>query len=371
MTWKFRKESFGGISFSEKFGATIFIGKKWLRFLGVKENFNSEEKNYLSAPLFVHFHLTNYCSKNCEFCYSNSGPNGKEFLSLSEIKKIIDILAEMKIFSIAFGGGEPFSRKDLFEIANYCRKKGISPTVTTNGILIDEEKARLSKVFSVVHISVDLENDYWQKAISLLKKEKVRLGINFVVNKKTFPFLEEISKYAQKEKIKEVLFLRCKPIGRGREVYPKLKLSFEENVKFFPLLKKLARKHKIKPMIDCSFLPMIYYHRPSKKLLDFFSFEGCVGGNYFVAIDSQGNLKNCSFSEEIAGKAIEIKSLWNDSPVFSAFRNWKNSAQSPCKDCEFLDYCQGGCHVVAKELTQSYFLPDPECPFVMEFNQKA
>lgn len=53
--------------------------------------------------------------------------------------------------------------------------------------------------------------------------------------------------------VKDVLFLRFKPIGKRKCLYSQLKLSHQEYINFFSLLRKLAKKYKIYPMIDCSF----------------------------------------------------------------------------------------------------------------------
>lgn len=55
----------------------------------------------------------------------------------------------MSVFSIVFGGGEPFARKEIFEIAEYARNKGIVPNVTTNGYFINEENAENVKYLDI------------------------------------------------------------------------------------------------------------------------------------------------------------------------------------------------------------------------------
>jgi radical SAM protein with 4Fe4S-binding SPASM domain len=375
--WKKREEGFGGILFSEKLGATVFVNRKFMEGLGIKESpLWKEEKSFLSAPIFAHFQLTNRCPKQCPFCYTDSKPDGEEGLALSEIKEIIDKLSQMKVFSIAFGGGEPFSRKDIFEIAEYAREKGITPTVTTNGFFINSQNAKDCQVFNVIHVSVNflenssIEKTSWHQAITLLKKARVRVGINFIVSRQSYPFLEKVCQYAKAQKIKDVLFLRLKPKGRGKNFYSQSKLSNQENINLFPLLKKLAKKYKIYPMLDCSFLPIFYYHRPKRKFLGFFGLDGCVGGNYFIEIDFRGRVRSCSFCQGFAGEAREIDKLWSDSPHFLSFREWTKNAPLPCRNCEFLENCKGGCHALTQELTGDFYQPDPECPFVIEFRKK-
>lgn len=369
---KIRYEPFGGIIFSEKLVATVFVDKDHMESLGYREcEIWKKKQDYLSAPLYVHFNLTNRCPKQCKYCYADSIPKAEDKLSFPEIKKIIDVLADLKVFSIAYGGGEPFSRKDIFEIAKYTRQKGIVPNITTNGIYIDERNVELCKIFGHIQLSIDLleenisvENRRWYKIILLLKKAGINVGLNYILTKESYKCLEDICHYANKCGVREIMFLRLKPFGRGKAFYNDNKLSNEQNISFFPTIKKLSKKYQIKPIVECSFLPIIYHHRPNIETLKFFGFEGCRGGNYFVEIDYQGFVKSCSFCEDYAGEARELKYLWDNSSHFKLFRNWNKNSPFPCSRCDYLETCKGGCHSIAKALTGNFLNPDPECPFV-------
>jgi len=371
-TKKIRYESFGGIIFSEKLASTVFVDKDYMRTLNYKDcTLWRKEQNYLSAPLNVHFNLTNKCLKQCKYCYTDSTPAGNSGLPLSKVKEIINKLSELKIFTIAYGGGEPFSREDIFEIAKYTREKGIVPNITTNGMHISKRNVEDCRIFGQVHISVDLlkenipiENQQWHKAIQLLKKTGINVGINYIVNKESYNHLEDICYYGKKNGIKDIIFLRFKPFGRGKNLYNQLKLSDQENINFFPLIKKLSEKYQLRPMVDCSFLPMLYWYHPKIEILKFLGLQGCEGGNYIVEIDYLGHVRCCSFCKNYAGKAEELKSLWNNSPHFKLFRNWIQQSPYPCRSCKYLEVCKGGCHAIAEELTGNFLNPDPECPFI-------
>ncbi len=81
--------------------------------------------------------------------------------------------------------------------------------------------------------------------------------------------------------------MRFKPIGKANSQYYKLRLTNEQNIKLFPKLKKLSRKYKILAQVDCSMVPIVAYHKPNYKLLDFFGAQGCVGGNTYIEINNQ------------------------------------------------------------------------------------
>lgn len=370
---KIRYECFGGIVFTERPAFTVFVDKNYMKQLGCAGSplWSGNNSHHLSAPLNVHFDLTKKCTKQCHYCYAESTNDQVEEISTPDVKDIIDQLSEMKVFSISFGGGEPLLRDDIFEIAKYTRDKNITPTITTNGLCIDQDNAQECTVFDHIHVSVNLAEEstpvpdrQWHRALLLLKDAGVNVGINYVVDKNGFDHLTNICSLGNTYNIRDIMFLRFKPFGRAKTVYTKNKLSAAENIRFFTLIKKLSKKYQIRPMVDCSFLPMICWHKPKMALLEFYGAQGCQGGNYIVEIDSRGHVRCCSFCKDYAGEAANIRFLWNNSSSFGLFRDWINNAPAPCSSCNYLRVCRGGCHCIAQALTGDMFAPDPECPFV-------
>ena len=66
-------------------------------------------------------------------------------LTTVEAKKFIDDLADFKVPVLLFSGGEPLIRPDFFELADYAAKKGVRPTLSTNGTLITRQVAQKIK----------------------------------------------------------------------------------------------------------------------------------------------------------------------------------------------------------------------------------
>jgi radical SAM protein with 4Fe4S-binding SPASM domain len=129
-----------------------------------------------------------------------------------------------------------------------------------------------------------------------------------------------------------------------------------------------VRKTGTKIWCDCSLFPLIAYHSPSLKILDFFSVAGCDGANSLVSIDPSGNALPCSFADD-GESAFKLKEVFRSSKIFNLFRNWKNNAPLPCKACKYLNICNGGCHVIAFYETGDFYSPDPTCPIVIDFKK--
>jgi radical SAM protein with 4Fe4S-binding SPASM domain len=378
-----RYESFGGLIRIEDLPATIYVDKDYMKNLGYKgSELWNQKSTHLSAPIDVHFALTNRCPLECKHCYKSSSTDFAGDLSLTQIKNIINVLSEMKIFSVAFGGGEPFARKDIFEIAEYTRNNGIIPNVTTNGFYITEKNAEKCKIFGHMHVSLDLPNKDFDKlknvgafqaavrAIDLLNQQKMHIGINCVISRSNFDDLEELVKFSLSKNIKDISFLRFKPIGRADKQYLKMKLTNEQNIKLFPLLKKLTKKYKIISQVDCSMTPLMCYHKPNLKIMDFYGAQGCEGGNLFIEIKEDASIRACSFSNFYGNSALKLKQIWDQSEYLTKYRDVINSLEEPCLSCKYSEICRGGCHVISEFLTGDFTKPDPECPTVVAYNRK-
>jgi len=91
-------------------------------------------------PSIINFNITTRCNFKCEFCFNKDNNIGlKDELSLDEIKKFIRSSAKHRP-GFFLTGGEPFSRKDIFEILDAIKRYSLPAGVVTNGALLNEEK---------------------------------------------------------------------------------------------------------------------------------------------------------------------------------------------------------------------------------------
>ena len=109
-----------------------------------------------------------------------------EELSTEKIHHIIDEAKNYGIKEILFTGGEPFLRKDVFDLCRYTHSKGLRSIITTNGVLIDNDIAEdiVNSKINHIHFSLDgLEetNDFFRgkgtfkktiDAISILNRKR-------------------------------------------------------------------------------------------------------------------------------------------------------------------------------------------------------
>ena len=124
----------------------ISITKLWcddnFDYNKLRYGIGSSQKDGSSRKPIVVWNTTRTCNLNCIHCYSKSTSQYYEGeLSTDEGKQLIDDLAEFKVPSILFSGGEPLIRKDIFELIEYATSKGLRAVLSTNGTLINQKVA--------------------------------------------------------------------------------------------------------------------------------------------------------------------------------------------------------------------------------------
>lgn len=385
-TIKYRYENFGGIIASQDPPFLAFVDRDYMRNLDLAESelweTEDESVGMLSAPTEVHFAITNRCSAGCPHCYMAAGAKEQGELDTESLKRALDILAEMKVFHIAMGGGEALERPDLFEIAAYAREKGLVPNLTVSGVGITPDIAKKMKVFGQVNVSMDAVGAAYglfrgkdmfataDSALDMLVAAGVPAGINCVVGRENFDSIGELFEYAAAKKLNEIEFLRFKPAGRGGQIYAQHSTTHEQNIALVPMLAECSDQHEIAAKIDCSFVPMFCYHYPPLELLEKMATYGCEAGNVLLGIRSDGSVSGCSFLKSCGMSVFELGAGRKRQQLQDKMTTWLEEPPQPCCDCKYLRICKGGCHAVAEHVTARFDNPDPDCPFVVEYENK-
>ncbi len=383
---KYRLENFGGIVASENPPFLAFVDREFMKDCGVEQSElwgGDETIGTLSAPTEVHFSCTNKCSAGCPHCYMGSELADDGELNNHDFKRALKRLADLGVFHVALGGGEAFEREDFLDLAHYAREVGLVPNLTTNGLHITSENVESLKVFGQANLSLDGVGELASlfrgknfftavdKAVDLLVEAGIPTGFNTVVGRDNFDGLPELFRYAASKGINEIEILRLKPSGRAKENYEQKKCTYEQNIKLLPLLQKISEETGVLAKIDCSYVPMLCYHRPPEEILKAMCTYGCEAGNILLGARSNGKVSGCSFLPDTDLSVFDLEEKWQDYQLFEFFRTWVQSCViEPCCSCDYLELCKGGCHAVAGFYYNDMSQPDPNCPWVYEFYNK-
>jgi MoaA/NifB/PqqE/SkfB family radical SAM enzyme len=131
------------------------------------------------------FELTYRCNLKCRHCYvaPSAVSQRRKELETKQVFTILDQLAGAGCLNIGFTGGEPFLRKDIFEILAYAKKKGLNSVVLTNGTLITPRKADklanlgMNKMDISFHSAAEGTFDWFTRSAGAYKRVVRSIGL--------------------------------------------------------------------------------------------------------------------------------------------------------------------------------------------------
>ena len=282
--------------------------------------------------------ITEKCNLKCRHCYLVPDSSS---LSFSFFKMLADSFAELGIRIIEYSGGEPLLHKDFFKMIRYGREKGFYQKLLTNGVLIDEKKAkRLTKYLDAIRISIDGPERLHEKvrrvkgcfkkakrAIEILKKFKgkeefdLEIGMSILTLTRVKDIYQLYSEF--KDKVDCIFISPVVPAGRSKKITPfELKELYERFLDFLSISE--VDKNKIR--------------RKTKSL--FF----CDGGKNLIYVSASKEVYPCPL---LIDKKLKITTLEESGSLVAQFRDslkkfnekslWREKLQRysrACKDCK-------------------------------------
>jgi mycofactocin radical SAM maturase len=320
----------------------------------------------LSAPVNITWEITHECNLRCVHCLSASSVASPGELDFEECCAIVDQLAELKVFEINFGGGEPLLKDYFLPLLDYIHKKGIVTCISTNGTVITDEAVAAFTASPLVNVQVSLDgataevNDYIRgrgtydriiKGIERLSGRGISLSINTVVTSLNFhelPRLKELAaSYGARLRVS-----RFRPSGRARDSWEKLRLDSSQ-------LKQLSEwlGDDLDILTGDSFFSISQDGRRQLGL------DICGACKMTCCIDPFGFVYPCAFMQEkeFRGGSLRetsFKDIWDNSVTFNYFRHLEPAS---CRTCPRYENCRGGCPAVAYFVSRDLDSADPEC----------
>jgi MoaA/NifB/PqqE/SkfB family radical SAM enzyme len=163
-----------------------------------------------AKPRWVYISLSHRCNYNCKMCGVVKILKGYELTKEKAYQSFDEISLWDNYLTVVLTGGEPFLRKDIFEIINYGVDKNIKIEVVSNGSLIDSEFADkiIRSKLSNIAISLDGAKEETHDAIRQKGAYKKTLAAieNLVTAKKKNSYGPQISVWTtiMKENVKEL-----------------------------------------------------------------------------------------------------------------------------------------------------------------------
>ena len=102
---------------------------------------------------------TTVCNLNCRTCIRNVWEDPKVHMDMEVFDRLVEQLAEFPALQrVVFSGlGEPLTHPRLLDMVRRVRQRGLAVTIGTNGLLLDQAKARELVALGVDRLVVSLD----------------------------------------------------------------------------------------------------------------------------------------------------------------------------------------------------------------------
>jgi MoaA/NifB/PqqE/SkfB family radical SAM enzyme len=107
-------------------------------------------------PILVHIIPNRRCNLSCEYC--NEFDDISKPVPLAEMKKRLDLLANMGTSVITISGGEPLMHPELDQIIRHIRRRGMIAGMITNGFYLNKERIELLNAAGLEHLQISIDN---------------------------------------------------------------------------------------------------------------------------------------------------------------------------------------------------------------------
>ncbi len=353
----------------------------------------------LHTPNSMLFLPTLQCGFRCLYCYADYQPKrDPNEMSLVEIERILDECRDLQFASVSLSGGDPFLRKDIFEIIAMLYDRGYREDIPTKSPLNESQIKRLRDIGARnIQLSLDSPLDagvverhvgkkgYFPKIMRTLHRfgdEGFNVGITCVLTKFNIDSVPEIIEYfGNLGFVNRVSFtLAASSIYRDfHEIFPhpNAMQSFENRGPEF-------RERYPHMFIKLDSVPDPYYMSVEERREWYAKRAHCSGGRYAFVLLPDGRVTLCEelyyHPEYIVGdlRHQSIPEMWNSPEMMRVMEPVRDDfVGSPCFECEEFDEChrtQGRCWKRAlkayRDQPNAAHWPDPYCPSAPQLTQR-
>ena len=338
--------------------------------VSMKPYMENKRSDVQGKPLAAYWGVSSKCNFRCRYCYADCGAPVKEtpqtYLTPQENQRVIDKIADHGFHELTFTGGEPLLNKDLFDMAEYAKAKGLFVGLLTNGSLIKNHAVEKFKTFHYVKISLDSmreeENDYLRgrgscrliiDAIEGLRSNNIDAHIGTVLTRINKDSIAElINKLYNTYNITRHTIANFAPLGAGAARASDLECTPEETWKNDALILKTKlklSKRDLHSVLNDKALP-----------------EGrrvCCGmGISEIFINERGNVYPCrmTYSDEYyLGNMLTSDMAAIQKNVERITKDLSVDSLESCKGCDYKYLCGGGCRMYHCAYTGSIYKSHP------------
>lgn len=322
--------------------------------------------------------LTSDCNLHCPYCFEKDKVplHMPEETALAAVDFLFDACRATKDVSVLFFGGEPMLRFDQMKVVyDYAARraeaggKRVAWSMTTNGTLIDEERAIWLADHGVKYLlSIDGGRDdhdqyrhfpdgsgtydLLMERLPMLKRYQPWVGAKMSVTPDAAPRLAMNMRELHARGINQFIYGYAHGLNWTDDALLRYEAALYEVVELYLEMKYKRQFFRITSFEEDSLCGV----KPSP--------FGCGAGRGRFCVDPFGDIYGCSKLCTILGPGKGVLPLGN---VFQGVNNAPNRLRCfdetdihrhSCRCCEYRADCCGGCPALNYASTGSVFLPD-------------
>ena len=345
-------------------------------------------------PVVV-WNSTRRCNLYCMHCYAEA--KNRDFpgeLTTEEGFRLIDDVAGFGSPTIIFSGGEPLERPDILELAARASARGLRCVLSTNGTLITDELAVRIREAGFAYVGISLDGigaahdkvrgrvGAFEEALAGIRRCRdagVKVGIRFTLHGKNVDELPGVLDLLESENVPRFCMYHLAYAGRGDRIR-KFDLDPAATRKAMDYLieriRDFRRRGVTKEILtvdnhaDSAYLYLRMREDQPERAEEVRRLLGWNGGNQsgigICSIDPLGGVHADQFSWHYSfGNVKErpFSAIWPDTadPRMAILKDRKSHLKGRCRECRFLDVCNGNLRARAESFFGDFLAPDPSC----------
>ena len=322
------------------------------------------------VPIHMVWLATAACNARCVHCSTAASKRRPGELTTTEAFHLFDQMAAMGVFDVAVSGGEPLTRRDIYDVLAHATGLGIRLGLGSNGSPVTPRVVHRLRAVGLhrLQISIDgLEATHDQArrwpglfhksahAIALGLDAGLRVHVCFTAHRLNVHELDAVIDQCLAWGVHRFNLSRVVPTGRGGPELDLTPLEWRDVVTAFEAKRRayadqiefsthLAQQILVNPELAC--LP---------------GFAGCQAGRGQGFIGAEGEVMPCVLLPVVIGNVRErpLAEIWEASPVIRSLQD-RTQLSGWCGTCSVRETC-GGCRGVAYAYTGNYLAADPRC----------
>ncbi len=300
-----------------------------------------------ARPYSVLFQVTDRCNYSCIHCLQDH--TKKPELSLSEVKRILQELADMGVMMLTLMGGEFFMRPDADEILRTANALQFAIRLKTTGHHIHERRADLIAQMRPIQVHMSMyaskphlheqitdQAGSWRRTLDAAKRliqRKVPIQLNCPVVQSTADDTADLSALAKQLGARISFDPKMMGMTSGDQKPVELRMDWDQLGNFYR-----QDTRGIQEALDQT------YKNPEKNSP---TSKPCRAGQA-IAVTPQGKVWPCICLPVACGDLTKqsIKEIWSSSNDLKEIRNLRFADLSECNRCQVRRYCHR-CHAMA------------------------